>query len=150
MKPHSFIKLFLLLASCIALSFLVDNGDFATLSKGREHVSSDFDWTGEYPTSYVVNIEFKDALHHHTHTHTYNDGTYEINVVVKGTTKVMETGNLKQLYGTFKCEVESSQFSGTIEIEKTLTIFGDKSEADLRNDFRDALIKTILKKLENT
>jgi len=139
-----------LLASCIALSFLIDNGDFATLSKGREHVSSDFDWTGEYPTAYVVKHEFKDALHHHTHTHTYNDGTYEINVVVKGTTKVMETGNLKQLYGTFECEVESTNFSGTIEIEKTLTVYGNKSEAELRSDFRDEIIQTILKKLENT
>jgi len=128
----------------------MDNGDFATLSKGREHVSSDFDWTGEFPTAYIVKIDFQDGLHHHTHTHTYNDGTYEINVVVKGTTKVMETGSLKQLYGTFECEVESTNFSGIIEIDKTLTVYGNKSEADLRGDFRDAIIKTILKKLENT
>lgn len=150
MKPHSFIKLFVLIASCIAMSFLIDTGDVTTLSKGSEHVSSDFDWSGDYPTAYVVKIEFQDALHRHTHTHTYNDGTYEINVVVKGPIKVLETGNLKQLYGNFKCEVESTNLSGIIEIEKTLTIYGNKSIADLRAVFRDAIIKTILKKLENT
>ena len=150
MKPHSFIKLFLLLASCIALSFLVDNGDFATLSKGREHVSSDLHWLEKYPSSFKVIIDYHDGMNFHKHEHTYNNGTFEIHITILGKSHYLETGNLKQLSGKFDCRLSSNGLTGTIEIEKTLTIFGDKSEADLRNDFRDEIIKTILKKLENT
>lgn len=150
MKPHSFIKLFVLLASCFAMSFLIDTGDDTTLSKGSEHVTSELQWLEKRPSSYKVQIDFHDGMHSSEHEHTYNDGTFEIHVTVLGNSHYLETGNLKQLVGNFDCRLSSNGFTGNIKITKTLTIYGIKSEADLRSEFRADIIKTILNKLENT
>ena len=118
------------------------------ISKAHQTVNRNTTLKGEKPNAYQILITFKNE--NYRHTYTMNGGGFKIRVKVSGHRQYLNSGNLNQMKGVFKCRITSNNdiVSGTIKINRTISILGDKSESDMKEILRKDIIKIILKEIK--
>jgi hypothetical protein len=84
------------------------------------------------------------------HSHTLNNGDYIINIDIIGPINFLSTGRLSQIHCDIKCSIlsEDLRLRGNIDIQRTMTVLTNSDESEMKKEFREDLIKTLLKEIQ--
>ena len=144
----NFIKTSIIILLAFGINWLIISGNtHFHLSTSDSSVRNDISVNGYWPEAYRVKIVFESEGY--THTYVQNHGEYLITVRVKEPFTYLAMEDLSQLSCDLSCRVtsEDGRIYGHISIEHTTTVLGKRSEADLRESFREELIEKILNQI---
>jgi hypothetical protein len=146
----NFIKLFILLGISFAINLLISPSIDISIDDSHQHIVHNFNLKGELPDAYSVKILFQDD--NYKHHHTVNGGYYQIDVHVKGETNFLSIGNVNQIDCNLNCNIYSyfanSNLFGNINIERTITVVGNKEESEMKEMLRNDIVDIILQQIQ--
>ena len=146
----NFIKLLILACVTVIIGKETRVYYYYSLSKSRQEVDYLLNRNNEIPNAYTINVYFEDQKLDHKQV--LNNGNYTISVTVHGPIHYLSSGNLHQFIFKGQCSFETpdNALSGTILIDKKITIAGkidvEKKKEKVNKQIIEQIINAIEKK----
>lgn len=140
------IKFVLLLSPLFLFSLNRKNAiDWVTRSSFS---SQNISFSGEKPQSYKLIIDLVDE--NYTQTYTLNEGKFQINVKVYGKAEYLSCNNLSQITCQYKAIIVSDEktLTGNFDFQAKSTIIGNKVKSKVEKDYKDFIIRKLIKEIE--
>lgn len=150
-RDMNFIKISIIAGFVYAVIWVCSNPSKSLnmwMSNAHQNISRNTNLTGTLPDAFRLKITFNDQ--NYEHTHTFGGGAYLVNVEVNGSPLYLHSGELKQISCDLDCFVESEDLAltGSISIQRTITVLGNKKESEIRKDLNKEIVEIISNEIQ--